>query len=259
MSRLLPVGLALTAVAALFALRPGVVLNAARSPRAWLVVLAVLLAGRLVRAVLVRTTARPRLAVGGQMLVVGLLVVVLVAPSFRQRTVVEAFPAAAAAPVPAASPVPIATVPPAATPLPAEPLAAPVLPASPAAAPPAPSPPPAPPAPLAPAAPRLLMSGELVGIRHDAAGRTATYDLDGRTVLRFEDVDIEGTPGPEVHLVPLGDREPGRGPRLGALTAERGSFSYELPADVDPGAGWTVLVWCSTYDTPIAAADLAAG
>lgn len=79
--------------------------------------------------------------------------------------------------------------------------------------------------------------------------------MDGDKVLRFEDVDIEGTPGPVVHLVRSGARSPGGGVRVGELKAEKGTFSYLLPPSVDLQQGWTVLVWCEPYDTPVAAAD----
>lgn len=72
----------------------------------------------------------------------------------------------------------------------------------------------------------------------------------------FSDVNIEGTVEPSVHLVPAGRRTPGGGGiRLGALKAEKGTFSYRLPASVDPTKAWSVLVWCDPFDTPIAAAD----
>jgi hypothetical protein len=59
-----------------------------------------------------------------------------------------------------------------------------------------------------------------------------------------------------VHLVADGVRVPGEGLRVGELKAERGTFSYVLPASVDLGQPWSVLIWCDPFDTPIAAADL---
>lgn len=219
-----PALLVLAALGVLAALRPGLLLAAAGSPRAWLVVLAVVVAGRFVGAGLHRLTGRPRLAGAGQLLLVGVVAVALVAPAFRQRTLVEDFPTPSAAAAAAADPAPSG----------------------------------APVRRTVPAAPRLLSAGVLQGIRHEAAGRIALYAVDGGTVLRFEDVDVEGTPGPVVHLVPAGARTPDGGIRLGALAAERGSFGYPLPADLDVSAGWTLLVWCQPYDTGIAAADLSA-
>ena len=107
------------------------------------------------------------------------------------------------------------------------------------------------------AAPRELSSARLDGVGHSASGRTALVAVDGTVVLRFEDVDVEGTPGPHVHLVPAGGRTPDEGVHLGELKAERGSFGYVLPAGVDVGRPWTVLVWCRPFATPVAASDLA--
>ncbi len=110
--------------------------------------------------------------------------------------------------------------------------------------------------PAAPAStPKRLSGGRLDGIGHTASGSTALYEIDGRGVLRFDDVDIEGTPGPYVYLVPRGAREPEAGVLIGPLKAERGSFSYAVPPSVDLNANWTVLLWCRPYDTPIAASD----
>jgi hypothetical protein len=57
--------------------------------------------------------------------------------------------------------------------------------------------------------------------------------------------------------VPAGARTPDGGVPLGELAAERGSFGYVLPDDVDVTRAWTVLVWCRPFATPVAASDLA--
>jgi len=108
--------------------------------------------------------------------------------------------------------------------------------------------------PVAPSA-VLLASGPLKGIDHHAEGTVAVYRVGSGLVLRFEGVDIEGTPTPSVHAVPAGRRDPDGGRRLGGLKAERGSFSYALPPGSDVRS---VLVWCDRYAVPIAAADLPA-
>jgi hypothetical protein len=100
------------------------------------------------------------------------------------------------------------------------------------------------------------LAGELEGIGHSARGTVRLQSRSGAAFLVFDDVDIEGTVGPSVHLVPDGRRTPGGGGvRVGDLKAERGTFSYRLPASVDLSRRWSVLVWCDPYDTPIAAAD----
>lgn len=247
------------AVALLYAVRPGVVENGVRSPRVWFVVLAVVLGAQVVRLGLGRVTGRPGLAAGVSTALTAVVGVVLLAPSFQQRTLDEPFPVSvAAASTPRTTAAPTAPASPATEPEAPDPVAVPAPPATPA---PPVTPPPVTPVPTPeptaePATPVLVASGGLRGIRHDAAGTVALYDAGGTGVVRFEDVDIEGTPGPVVFLVPRGSETPDGGLRLGDLSAERGSFGYDLPAGTDLTAGWTVLVWCTPYDTPIAAADL---
>lgn len=250
--------IAVLAFATLWAVRPGVVQNAARSPRAWAVVAVIAVA-----AVLLRRLLRPRIgrvwagrvSTGAVVAVVALLL----APSFSQRTLVEAFPTALqadAVPAPALPSTTSSTRAPIRAALPQATISAPAAPRStatnvkPSVAPPAAAPP------VQPAVARQISSGQLHGIGHSARGGNAIYLLDGRGLLRFEDVNIEGTVSPSVHLVRRGARTPSGGIRLGALKAERGSFSYQLPASVDLGTAWTVLVWCDPFNTPIAATDL---
>lgn len=232
----------LVAAATLLAVRPGVVLNALRSPLAWLTISGVMLLSFGVRAALRRAGAPPRLTRASGTAVVLVFAVLLLAPSFRQRTLLETLPTPAAARA-AGSVVEPAAIAPVPTRGPVAMLVAPAAPAAPAEAPP-----------LAPAPP-TERSAALDGIGHTASGTISLRDVDGVTYLVFKDVDIEGSVGPSVHLVRNGSRTPGGGVRLGPLKAERGSFSYRLPASVDGSRSWSVLVWCDPYDTPIAAAD----
>ena len=249
-------------VAVVWAVRPGVVENAVRSPVAWLVSAGVLAAALGVRAAAARLGAGPLLARGLSTVVVLALVVAVLAPSFRQRTLVEELPdELAAGPVATATASPAAPSQPAAAPVTAPTGAQPVAPTG--ASRPVPST--AVPAPAATASssprasaaapPDLDLSGELQGIGHGARGTVRLQTRGGAAFLLFDDVDIEGTVGPSVHLVPEGRRTPGGGVRIGDLKAERGTFSYRLPASVDLTRRWSVLVWCDPYDTPIASAD----
>lgn len=226
------VALPALAVGVLYAVRPGVVENGVRSPRLWLVVVAIVLVARLVSVGVRRATGRPRAASLASNAVVAVAVVALLAPSFTQRELDEplgatsgaamtgsaadgAVPAQGGADEGAVEPAPSAN------------------------------------------GPRELWTAQLDGVGHEASGRARLVAADGQVVLRFEDVDVEGTPGPRVHLVPAGERTPDGGVDLGPLKAERGSFGYVVPADVDLERAWTVLVWCRPFATPIAAADLA--
>jgi len=217
------------AAAVLLVLRPGVVLNGLASPRVWLLVLAVVVGARLLRWLVLRLTGRPSWAAGASAVAVLVVVALVLAPSFRQRTVEEPDPFAA---------TPGATAgPPQSSGEASGADAGQGTPGSVA---------------------RTVAAGALRGLGHRAEGEVLVQVLEGRAALRFVDVDVEGTPGPEVHLVRRGESTPGAGVRLGALTAERGSFSYLLPDDLDAAAGWSVLVWCRPFDTPVAIAELSA-
>ena len=104
-----------------------------------------------------------------------------------------------------------------------------------------------------------VASGPLRGLAgHSARGTVATYRLaDGTYVVRFEGVDIGGTPDPEVYVLPGADRTGERGgTHLGALKAEKGSFHYALPASF-AGTTYTVVVWCERFGVDIAHATQA--
>ncbi len=227
--------------------RPGLLLGGATSLRGLAVMVGVGLLGLVVLAALWRRSSA--MALWTSSAVVLAVMAALLWPAFRERTVVESFPPVVDAAV-EASATPAA-------PTPAAPTATPAPPAAPRAT-PAPAAAPAvtrAPTPAAASAVRLS-TGRFHGINHRASGGVSLYRVAGRVVVRFESISFQGTPAPSVRLVAAGSRSPNGGIRLGGLKGERGSFSYPTPAGFDAAKGWTVLVWCDTYATPIAAADL---
>jgi hypothetical protein len=100
------------AVGLLYAVRPGIVVNGATSPRVWLVVLTLLASSRGLALLLRRTTGCTRLASAASSMFVVTVALLLLLPSFRQRTVDEPLPLAAA--VEAGTPAPPAAALPAA-------------------------------------------------------------------------------------------------------------------------------------------------
>lgn len=230
----------------LAAFRPQILTAGFMSWRAFAVTAGVGVAGLLVLALLWR---RSRIgALWTADLVVLALMAAVVWPVFRERTVNEAFPPLAV-PSPSSttvSPTPAVATPRLTTPEPTAPSLRPPVGTPPASAVPSPS-----------VVAMRLVSGQLHGIDHHAKGTVALYDVGGEIRLRFEQVEIEGTPTPSVHLVVRGKRSPKDGLRLGGLKGEKGSFSYATPAGFDASRDWSVLVWCDRYAVPIAAADLA--
>ena len=80
----------------------------------------------------------------------------------------------------------------------------------------------------------------------------------GRFVLRLEDFSV--TNGPDLHVVLSADDSGyAQGSLdLGRLKATDGSFNYELPDGIDPGAWASVVIWCDPFAVQFAHAPLTA-
>jgi hypothetical protein len=247
----LPLVLALVLVVAL---RPDLLTASLGSPRALAVIAGVVLTS-VVAGLVVKRWSPAGAPWASSLVAVGLLAVLL-GPSFFERTVNEDFPPVAPSTTPSASP---STPPAAVTTGPAPSAAAspsPVVTKRPTR-PPGTAAPTTAPATTAAKTATPHAVGRLRGIDHSASGRVGIYDLGGELALRFDSVDIQRVPKASVHLVPYGQERPDGGISLGDLKAEKGSFTYrDLPARVDRLKRWTMLVWCDTYATPVAAADL---
>jgi hypothetical protein len=220
-------------MALMLVLHPNAVKSGVMSTRA-VVVNAALLAIWLLLSFVVLPRLVRNVVVRSALLTLGAIaaVVVLVVPTLRDKMVVERFPEVAAAPNSAGSadsPAPgaTATAPPSAT----------------------------------TTEPVRVATGALRGIDHDASGSASLYRrADGSTVVALEDINIEPGPDYRVYLVPTAGAEaPGNGVDLDALRGNQGTQYYEVPASVtrdhgEPGADWTVLVWCRAFGVPVAAA-----
>jgi hypothetical protein len=172
---------------------------------------------RVLFAVLVRWPVVRMVVFGGAAVAV-LAVVVL--PAYDDTTVVESFPKAGAEPAPAPSTA----------------LDAPTT------------------STTEPAAPVVLGTGMLDGIDHRAMGTVRVYARpEGGHVVGLEDIDVQPGPDYDVYVVPGADRDQLAGAvRLDDLRGNKGTQFYEVAgADLGTGA-WTVLIWCQTFDVPIA-------
>ena len=109
---------------------------------------------------------------------------------------------------------------------------------------------------------RLLGRGELQRIDdlHKGSGPVVLFDLDGKLVVRFENVTIQN--GPDLHVY-LGRGVGGaydgeKDLYLGALKATNGTFTYELPAGTNAADYKSVVVWCRAFAVLFTWADLKA-
>jgi len=115
-----------------------------------------------------------------------------------------------------------------------------------------------------PAAPvaRLLGRGELQRVDdvHQGMGPVVLFELDGKLVVRFEEVKIQN--GPDLHVYlgrGMGGAYDGaRDLYLGGLKATNGTFTYELPSGTSPADYKSVVVWCRAFAVLFTWADLKA-
>ena len=116
------------------------------------------------------------------------------------------------------------------------------------AAPDAPTPPPA------PAGPMQITAGTFEGIDHRAAGgANLIRRADGGLTIELLDIDIQNGPDYDVYLVDGVDQQSNDdGVRIDDLKGNIGTQYYDVPAEVDAGPDWTILIWCQTFGVPVA-------
>lgn len=218
-------------VGGLAVIRPALVRSSATNPRAWALAAVLVGLALLLPALVRRLGGSPAVASGVGLAPTVVALAVVLVPSFTTTTLDEALPEAFRSTAPATA----APTPPSASP--AVPSAVPTT--------------------RAPA-PAADPTGSLTALDHGARGTVTVVSAGSDRLLRFVDVDIEPAPDHQVHLVPGAEqRSPGRGSvHLGSLKAEKGSFSYPVPAGFDTSAPFTVLLWCGRFASPNAHASL---
>ena len=93
---------------------------------------------------------------------------------------------------------------------------------------------------------------------HKGTGPVVIVDVDGKRVLRFENVAIQNGPDLHVYLSRStgGQWDESRDLYLGALKATNGTFTYELPASARLADYGSVVVWCRNFRVLFTWADL---
>jgi len=113
----------------------------------------------------------------------------------------------------------------------------------------------------------VLRTGNLISHQHQTSGKVLIVRLvDGRRVLRFEDLNTSSGPDLRVWLS-AGPVVRGRGgwfvfadhphAELGRLKANRGNQNYVIPADADLDQLTSVAIWCKRFRVSFGAAALA--
>jgi hypothetical protein len=112
--------------------------------------------------------------------------------------------------------------------------------------------------PAGPARPVEVGRAGLVGIDHTAAGTARLIRLaDGSLLVRLERFEVQPGPDYYVHVLPGADgRRPVASSQVARLRGTSGNQNYPLAAGRQVALPATVLIWCRTFDTPIAAATI---
>jgi hypothetical protein len=115
-----------------------------------------------------------------------------------------------------------------------------------------------------PSEPVDLAAGSFVSLDHATSGTARVIELaDGRRFVRLEGFETENGPDLYVYL----STNSADGPEgafdddianLGRLQGNIGDQNYELPADADPAAYGSVVIWCDRFDSAFGAAELTA-
>jgi hypothetical protein len=106
---------------------------------------------------------------------------------------------------------------------------------------------------------RVVLEGDLVGADdfHFGSGHAGLMEAEpGTYVLHLSDFSVQNGPDLFVYLSPDPDTWTPDAVNLGALKATDGSFSYEVPAGVDPAHIASAIIWCRAFSVLFATATL---
>lgn len=106
---------------------------------------------------------------------------------------------------------------------------------------------------------QLVATGRFQAASHPGSGRASLIETPDGPVVTFEDFRTDNGPDLLVYLVPA-DAPAGSDDgavNLGALKGNTGDQQYAVPASVDTGQGWRVVVWCRAFAVSFTEAPLA--
>lgn len=109
------------------------------------------------------------------------------------------------------------------------------------------------------ASPQQVASGQFEARDHPGEGTATLIDTGDGTVLTLTDFATDNGPDLFVYLVPA-DAPAGSVEGfvdLGTLKGNVGDQQYDVPDDIDAGAGWRVVVWCRAFAVTFTEALLA--
>jgi hypothetical protein len=92
---------------------------------------------------------------------------------------------------------------------------------------------------------KVLGEGDFKPRAHSVEGVAKFVEVDGNTILRFE--NFETSNGPNLHIYLSSDTSDNDFVDLGKIKATKGNVNYDVPSNVDIEKYDTVLVWCVPF------------
>ncbi len=114
----------------------------------------------------------------------------------------------------------------------------------------------------APFEPRIVASGPFHGTDDFHFGRGTARIIEtepGTFTLRLADFSVRNGPDLFVYLSPDADGYTRKAVEIGRLKATDGSFSYKLPAGIDPADFKSAIIWCKQFSHLFAVAPFEGG
>jgi Electron transfer DM13 len=99
--------------------------------------------------------------------------------------------------------------------------------------------------------PTSFTSGE-----HATTGTVRRLSVDGKTILRFEDLSTSNGPDVHVYLSPGADGYADGAINIATLKGNKGNQNYEIPDDVDLSKYRSVVIWCKRFSVAFGQAPL---
>ena len=100
-------------------------------------------------------------------------------------------------------------------------------------------------------APTSFTSGE-----HTTTGTVRRLTVDGKSVLRFEDLSTSNGPDVHVYLSPGADGYADGAINIATLKGNKGNQNYEIPDGVDLTRYRSVVIWCKRFSVAFGQAPL---
>ena len=100
----------------------------------------------------------------------------------------------------------------------------------------------------------FLLKGSMQKSAHDVEGTASIVQSDGKTYLRFENLNTIN--GPDLRIYLSQARDNSDYIDLGSIRATQGNVNYQIPIGTDIAKYHYALIWCRTFHVLFSFADM---